>query len=994
MYKHLLSTISISFVIAVMAVKVSAQPYATIDLDKDKPQQYENRKLQSEKTGDKKLTNTGRLFQNAFTHYNYYFNANNKVNEIIARAKAAHKDDYLQLLSFYNYSLDATASSKRDIDSIVYKCTCGILLHDLRNDWIDNLYLTLGKAYLLKQQFDSAAYIFQYINYAWAPKDDGYDIPIGSNASNTNGVFTISTNEKRSIGKKLISTLPSRNESFIWQARNYLEQDMVGEAYGLLSILRSDPNFPTRLQSQLHEMFAYAYYKQEAYDSAAWHLSRALDDADGRLETARWEYLCGQLYNLAGKTTDAVDMFERSIKHTTDPLMEVYANISIINITASKTNNALQERLIALYKLAKRDKYEEFRDMMYYAIATLELKQNNYAGAESALMKSLQYNVNNPQQRHKSFLLLADVHYLASAFHPSYNYYDSTQASYFKGSDKERLTLRKPALKIITTNLSAIEKEDSLQKIAAMTDAERKAYVRKLLRQLRKAQGLKDADDGADYGSSIASKTTTDLFGTANTDFYFQNTSQKQKGYTDFKVRWGNRPNVDNWQRQAAARTPITPTASMMDVDKVPGGAAGKDKAADLSFDGLMKNIPLTDAKLDASNTVIGKGLFENGVIFQDQLENYPAAINSYNELLRRFHNYGNADQVLFNLAYCYNHLGLTSKSDSVATVLKSSFPKSKYTALLLNKNAPANKTDAVTETYQKVYNLFIEGDFEKAKVEKQKADNQFGKSYWTPQLLYIESIYYIRQRQDSIAINRLENLAKTFPTTPLAEKARTMVNVLKRRNEIEKYLTNLEIHDKDDINRGVDLDSINVVATRYKRLYRDSIGRTLSAHNTSAPVQPVIVPPVTKPVTPPVDSAAIVAKPAAVTNKLYSFNPDEPQSVAVILDKVDDVFAREAANAFNRYNTQNASQKISLSSVTINDQYKLVVLSGFTNATEAISYIDKTKPQAGTRIVPWLQASKYSFIIISDSNLSVLKTNKDMGGYTQYLKELYPNKF
>ncbi|KAI9428969.1 hypothetical protein F5148DRAFT_1316507, partial [Russula earlei] len=828
------------------------------------------------KTGEKKLTKTGRLFQNAFTHYNYYFNANNKVNEIIARAKASYKEDYLQLLSFYNYSLDATASSKKDIDSIVYKCTCGILLHDLRNDWIDNLYLTLGKAYLLKQQFDSANYIFQYINYAWAPKDDGYDIPIGSNASNTNGIFTISTNEKRSI--------------------------------------EVTPNFPQRLQSQLHEMFAYAYYKQQSYDSAAWHLSRALSDADNRFETARWEYLCAQLYNLAGKTTEAVDMFERSIRHTNDPLMEVYANISIINITASKTNNALQERLIGLYKLAKKDKYEDFRDMMYYAIATLEIKQENYTGAREALLKSLQFNVNNPQQRHKSFLLLADVHYLAAAFHPSYDYYDSTQGSYFKGSDKDRLGLRKPALKIITTNLSAIEREDSLQKIAAMTDADRKAYVRRLLRQLRRAQGLKDAaDDGADYGSSIASKTTTDLFGTANTDFYFQNNSQKQKGYSDFKVRWGTRPNVDNWQRQAAARTSITPSSSMMDVDKVPG-AAGKDKAADLSFEGLMKNIPLTEAKVEASNSVIGKGLFENGIIFQNQLENYPAAIASYNELLRRFHDYSNTDQVLFNLIYCYNHLGLTYKSDSLSTVLKNAYPKSKYTSLLLNKDAPAKKTDAATDAYQKVYNLFIEGDFEKAKAEKQKADNQFGKSYWTPQLLYIESIYYIRQRQDSIAINRLENLSKTFPTTPLAEKARTMIDVLKRRSQIEKYLTNLDIRDKDEINRGVDLDSINVVATRYRRLYRDSIGKTLSARNSSAPVQPAVVAPVVKPVTPPVDSAALAAKPAVVNSKTYSFNPDEPQYVAIILDKVDDVFAREAANAFNRFNTQNASQKISLS--------------------------------------------------------------------------------
>jgi hypothetical protein len=78
------------------------------------------------------------------------------------------------------------------------------LLHDLRNDWIDNLYILLGKAYLYRKDFDSAAGCFQYVNYVYAPKDEGYDVPLGSNASNTKGVFTISTNEKRSLWKKLL----------------------------------------------------------------------------------------------------------------------------------------------------------------------------------------------------------------------------------------------------------------------------------------------------------------------------------------------------------------------------------------------------------------------------------------------------------------------------------------------------------------------------------------------------------------------------------------------------------------------------------------------------------------------------------------------------------------------------------------------------------------------------------------------------------------------
>jgi hypothetical protein len=112
----------------------------------------------------------------------------------------------------------------------------------------------MGRAYLYRKDFDSASNVFQYINYAFSPKDDGYDLPIGSNASNTNGVFTIASRESKSVWKKVASFPPSRNESFIWQARTYIEQDDLTEAASLLELVKADPNFPARLQTDLHEM--------------------------------------------------------------------------------------------------------------------------------------------------------------------------------------------------------------------------------------------------------------------------------------------------------------------------------------------------------------------------------------------------------------------------------------------------------------------------------------------------------------------------------------------------------------------------------------------------------------------------------------------------------------------------------------------------------------------------------------------------------------------
>ena len=147
---------------------------------------------------------------------------------MLARAKAQFKEDYTQLLPFYNYTLDITSRDKRNLDSVLDKVNSAILLRDLRNSWTDNLWMLMGRAYFYKNNLDSAHILFQFVNYAYAPRDpDGYPIPIGSNQEEGGNAFMISTNEKRNIAKKVFSLPPSRQESFIWQIRNYFQQEKL-----------------------------------------------------------------------------------------------------------------------------------------------------------------------------------------------------------------------------------------------------------------------------------------------------------------------------------------------------------------------------------------------------------------------------------------------------------------------------------------------------------------------------------------------------------------------------------------------------------------------------------------------------------------------------------------------------------------------------------------------------------------------------------------------
>ncbi len=976
-----------------------AQPGSTIDLKK--PAKYENRTLASEKTKESKIKTARRLYQNTITHYNYFFNADLRLNEIIERAKQGFKDDYTKLLPYYNYTLDVTASDP-DIDSIIYKCNAGILLHDLRNDWIDDLYFLMGRAYYLRKNFDSAEHVFLYINYAFARKDDGYDVPIGSNANSTE--FSIATKEKTGLSGKL-STPPRRNEDLIWVAKNYIDEDKPYEASAILEMLRHDPNFPERLQPQLHETIGYLFYKSGLYDSAAFHLSKATDMDDDRQEKARREYLTAQLYMAAGLKDDAEKYFLLSAEHTVDPYMAVYASLNAINASAD-SSDVIDKKIASLMRLAKKDRYVAYRDLIYYTAAQVEMESNNYPEAYTFAKESIKYNVTDPVQRSRSFMMLGDIDYLRPDYLSAKNNYDSVQqSSLVFEADQQRLTQRLTALQEIAANIKIIKIEDSLQTVAFMPEADRIALIKKTVKQLRKEKGMKEEDSlGSSFvnpavqllGNSNTNAANNDLFAAQSAskgDWYFNNNSLKSTGFSAFKSAWGNRPDVDNWRRMDAVTKQITAVSKGNPDEATDSGennAAQNNQAVsssspedelmngDITYDALLAYLPLTEEQMKASNNKIEEALFNNGQQFQNQLEDYNAAITSYDTLIKRFPNTDHLEEVLFDLYYCYSKSGKKFSADSALTALNTKYKDGKF-ATMLAKQSSATKTkqeDAATKEYERIYDLFIEGKFEEAKNAKAIADSTYGNSYWTPQLLYIESIYFVSKHDDSTAIETLTSLTGQFAGSPLSEKAQTMIDVLNRRAEIESYLTNLQITrlPEDEPSPVVNLNPVENIIEK-KEIKRDS----------------VVTKPANKVAKPNVDTMKTIS--GAV--RTYVFNPSDQQFVGILLDKVDPVYANETRNAFNRFNQINFyNQKINITSSKVNDSLNVVLLGPFTDAASAMIYVDKVKPKAAGVIIPWLKPEKYSFTIISQPNLDILNDTKDVNGYKSLIEKVLPGKF
>ena len=957
----------------------------TFDLQKDKPKKFENKTLKSETTGDKKFTLKKRISQNTVSHYNYYFNANNKLNDVIERARLSNKDDYSKLIPFYGYSLNTTAAQKTELDSVIYKATAGILLHDLRSDWVDNFYLLIGKSYLFQKQFDSAGMTFQFINYNLFPrkrKDDDFAKTVGTNESASGNSISIASKENKSLINKAFNRPPSRNDALVWQIRTFIEQEEYTDAAGLINTLQNDQNFPVRLKADLEEVNAYWFYKQKMYDSAAAHLEKALSAAEDKQDKARWEYLLAQLFEITKQPQKASQYYTKSMRHTTDPLMDIYANLSNAKIYRSNDSKEFNNTIDNLVRMAKRDKYESYRDIIYYSAGELALQKPDTAAAEFLFKKSLSYNELNAAYKNRAYLQLGDIAFNKKRYKKASGFYDSLQLNDVVLIDRvKEIEDRKNALTKIVEKINIIEREDSLQHIAMLSPNEQKAFINDLLKKLRKEKGLQEIDYNSASPSSVfdnSNQQSVDLFGNNNTkgDWYFYNASMKSRGFSEFKSRWGNRINIDNWRRNSATSNAINNVNAVNNNTNLPDNKTSIANT-ELSYDAMLNNLPLTADKLNASNILVASSLFELGKLYQNSLEDYAIAAQTYETSLQRFPNNLYNGELYLNLMYCYTKLGNLSKAAYYKNLLLTGFKDTKYAQIANNPKAVklGTKDPAATKRYENIYNLFIEGQFEKAVEDKRAADSLYGNNYWSPQLLYIESVYYIKQKQDSLAVVTLNNIISQYPTSPLKDKAATMIDVLKRRKQIEGYLTNLNI-------KRVDEDKMIVINDQ-------PVEKKPVTQNPIIPQPKTVMPEDKKEVVQPQ-----VIKPQPVTNGTFTFVAEEPQNVVMILDKVDPVYISEARNAFNRYNREKFSgQTIDIVKDAFDKDRNFLIFSKFPDANAAIVYADRLKKNAPSE-VSWLPANKYSFVIISDANLQVLKANKDIAGYIKLLNTKYPGKY
>ncbi len=968
------------------AIVASGQSNITYDLKKNPL--YDNRKLPSELTPDKKINPVKRIKENITSHYNFYFNANNKLKTVLLSAKQSYKDTFSNLLSVYNFSLDQTASQQAELDSVIIKTNNGVLLHDLRNDWVDDMFLLMGQAYFYEKKFDSAYDVFQYINYNFQPrnKDEiGFEKNIGSNVNGAGNIYTISTKEKAGV-QGLLGKNAARNESLLWIVKTLMEIEQDDDAKSLIETLNNDVQFPSRLKDDLMELKGLWFYKKLQYDSAAIYLGKSFGTCANILEKARRNFLIAQLYKKANKPEQSYKAYESAIALTIDPIMEAYARIQQIGLTTKETdeNKRIENNIQALLGMAKKEKYANYKGLIYASAAEIEIKRSNVENAISDLLKSNEFSQNDPDQKNINSIAIANLAFSTQKYELAKLYYDSIRIDLLPNA--EEINLRKSIVGDLIKNLKIVKQEDSLQRIAKMPEKEREEYLKDQLKKLRKEKGLQEEtklNTGSSSKPSILDANTGSIFPTDNKkgEWYFNNPTLKAQGSIAFKNKWGDRPNVDNWRRISALNAVLNTKINPGQKDSTGNDT---DQTVETTIETLREGIPLTSDKLTASLSNEHDAMRKTAVIYKEKLGDCIESIKLNEQILAEDPLFPGLEKVLYDLSYCYKQSGNLSKSGFYQQLLAKQFPSSEFNLVLKDPDAAARmqkeKSVAATKTYDKIYDLFLSGKFEQALKAKKIADSTFGENLWSAQLLYIEAVYYIKQKQDSLAISTLNKIPALYPTSPLAEKAGIIADVLNRRSDIENELNSMQV------TRAVEekQEYVSEHLTQTQKIEQAAIKKAPS----------VTVPKVVPVIKAQIDTSALKTVPIVKKVEDYIFNADEKTNIIMILTNVDVVYQNEAKRALAGFHARRFADKaLEVKQDKIGD-IPFLLISTFQNTVEAIDYFDLVKQMGPKELFPWLPKEKYSFLMVSSANLKRIQEEKNIENYLRFIRVQLPGKF
>ncbi len=855
-----------------------------------------------------KNTFVNRNYHSITTKYNGYFNARESYRDGLYRLDQMHEDNYEDVLSVFRYGSDQQAASIAGNMDIAYqKASTAIRRHSMNirgveyNRWIDDSYFLIARSHYFKGDHNLAVLTFQYVIRQ-------FDSPL-------------------------------KYHSKIWVAKSHIKTGQYNNAQQIL--VRVARNIEEGLVDEegiylYNKVYADYHLQQRNFAQAVPYLERSIQLAPRRKSRARLTFIQAQAYHQERNYPKAQQTYARVLKLNPDFEMAFQARINMAMAfdTESGDSRFIHSELTGMLRDSKN---RDFRDQIYYALAQFSMRQRKEEQAIEYYNLALENFRGNASQKGVTFLRLAEISLKNKEYLEAARMYDSTMVYLSREYPEHEAAGKKNVLlRELAHNLRRIEREDSLQRLAAMSTADRNAILDIIIEEIAEQARLEQQmeQERAQLRQQMARSGRGQAPGAGDGGWYFYNPSAMSFGRNEFYAKWGERDLEDLW-RISNKRTMAF--GDMGDFDMEDGEEM--DPSGRVTRASLMQNVPTTPEKKAASNDRMAHAHYNVAMIFKDRLIDLPSAIKYFEALITRFPETEHKLISYYFLYTLYAEAGNTVRADFYKNLIINDFPDTDFAMILSDPNYRENimaRQNRVKELYTRAYNAYISENYPLAMelVVQSQSDDLETTREQAARFSYLKALVLARSAERETLIEQLNYVTENYTDTEVHEPATNLLAFLGGGA--------LVAEDKTDAS-----------ARGGRRSERGGAGR----------------------------------EKIDMQDAVFSFNPDAVHFY-VLLINTQKLQIRQLRNEINMYNREEFAEKnLNMSTLFFDQNRQLITITNFPSAREALAY--------GTQMKASLQqkeydANAYNGFAISVENYPLFYQDRKLDEYLDFFNRVY----
>ncbi|MBP6458511.1 MAG: hypothetical protein KA264_00325 [Crocinitomicaceae bacterium] len=579
-----------------------------------------------------------RTYHRTTAKYNGYFNANELIKTSLETYQSNVKEDYYEILPVESVPSEKDlAGMLPSIDTAISKCTKVIRNHCMPsmekpenkkveyNTRIDENWNLIGKAYYLKRDYDISKKNFEYVQELFKNDKSTFVARIWIIK---NLIATGKSNEAREAILELDGIIEKQEKEEAAMKKNF-----IGKVTSMFSkpdkhAPKKGPKFTKSLKAAYGFVKASYYIQESDYPKAIEALEKAVKLTKVKQERIRGYFILGQLYSKTNGQEKAKSFFSKVVSSASAPF-DMQFNARVNRAFLGRDEKVKRE----LQKMLKDEKNTEYRDQLYYALAIITLQEQDKKQAIVLLHKSTYYSTTNKRQQAVSYEKLGTMAYQDKQYVKAQKYFDSCAnvlPENYPNGDEIRKKANK--LKRLVESVTIVDYEDSVLRIAGLSEKEREAYIKKTIKQIKENAARKQREDAARLREIQAKQLAEEQNNPSSNKWYWNNVQSKADGFSEFKKNWGSRENTDDWRRSERIVIAAMDTSS-----KNANQLETKQEIEDtLTVANLSKYLPLTASKRDSSLARLVAAEYEAGLIYKEQLNELKLASDCFQDVLNR----------------------------------------------------------------------------------------------------------------------------------------------------------------------------------------------------------------------------------------------------------------------------------------------------------------------------------------------------------------------